>query len=583
MRPRHSSFDSSPYFNSTYTRSKAPRNDSDEDNYDPLAFRSQSTTSEKRMNRLRFDRVQEDIQHPLSSKRSCSEFNDFSLSSTKNDSKEKKIKSKSLWNKIFSSNSKRSQSTGSIDPRPFESFSSTISSAGNLTPMENVIEPSPRKHYQRNRYKSSISEEVGIALDIVFGYGPPMEIELKNLGNTGLSSAHSSRENLDDLPFPRVNSNNSIRSNRSVRSNQSYANRSRSNSGRSNSATDLSENDDETSSSASLSSLGYNYPDQFRYLSYTCWRDFLCYKFEEITLGFRRYCYPDDNNLFYNLQIQPFSSGIYLRGMLASGSNSLIFHTYTLIFLPAEIKPFWATSDSGWFDFERILVTLLVLQVVLNVLVAPVRIILHYECWQTTRSYDTDHASHALQDLIQTNVWLLNRILAWSLDVLAILVLIIGEIYLIACTSSSPGSSLLNFFSTHSDDVSAVNLGYAEYGKDPLSALIVDMCATNILSFLLRALVCLLYYLSIADPEVLNGKRRRKGGLSNFDLDLMPTFVFTDKEEVVNNECSICLTNFEMGEMLISLPCHQRHSFHANCIREWLQHDAKCPLCQKGI
>jgi hypothetical protein len=275
--------------------------------------------------------------------------------------------------------------------------------------------------------------------------------------------------------------------------------------------------------------------------------------------------------------------------MLAAGSNNFLFHTYTLLFLPAEIKPFWAANTNDWFDFERIMVTLLVLQVVLNMMVAPVRLFLHYECWQTTRAYDTDRASHALQELIHTNLWLLNRMLCWSLDLLAIIVMVLGEIYLYRNTQSSPLSCIFASLSSSTAAEAAVAAAAAtagrvpQYDKDPLASLIVEMCATNMLSFVLRSMVGLLYYLSIADPDVLNGKRRRKGGLSNFDLNLMPTFVFTDSDEVVNNECSICLTNFEMGEMLISLPCHQRHSFHANCIREWLQHDAKCPLCQKGI
>jgi len=540
------------------------------------------------MQPLAFDRVQEDIQHPLSSKRSCSEFNDFGSSPVNSKKIDKSRKSKSFWKKLFPS---RNKSNGENDLRSFESFSSTNST---LPFMESVSDRNVNRAFHRNKYKSSISEEVGIALDIVFGYNskqcdPPMEIELKDLSQNKLTRSPSSRGGEVDAPYTVLSRNNSLRSVRSDRSSHSgsFVRTSRSNSA--NALSDLDANDD-SSSTSSMSSLGYNYPSEFQYMSYECWRDLICHKFETSTLWFRRYCVPGDNDFFYNLQIQPFSSGIYLRGMLAAGSNNLLFHTYTLMFLPAEITPFWSPSDKDWFDFERIMVTLLVLQVVFNLLAAPVRIILHYECWQTTRAYDTDRASHALQDLINSNVWLLNRILVWLLDGMGVMVMLLGEIYLYTSTTSSPLSGIFaTLMATSCSDEAASETATVgiyptvEYDKDPLSSLIVDMCATNILSLLLRSLVCLLYYLSIADPDVLNGKRRRKGGLSNFDLDLMPTFVFTDSDEVVNNECSICLTNFEMGEMLISLPCHQRHSFHANCIREWLQHDAKCPLCQKGI
>jgi hypothetical protein len=83
------------------------------------------------------------------------------------------------------------------------------------------------------------------------------------------------------------------------------------------------------------------------------------------------------------------------------------------------------------------------------------------------------------------------------------------------------------------------------------------------------------------DPHVLREARRR--GLSRLDLDVLPTFFFCRRGEVNNPDCSICLGTFEMGEMLISLPCDQKHSFHAVCIRQWLQRQNSCPLCQKLV
>ena len=72
-------------------------------------------------------------------------------------------------------------------------------------------------------------------------------------------------------------------------------------------------------------------------------------------------------------------------------------------------------------------------------------------------------------------------------------------------------------------------------------------------------------------------------GLSKIDLETLPTFVYTCREEVVNSDCSICLGGFEMGEMLLSLPCDKKHSFHAQCIRQWLTRQNSCPLCQRLV
>ena len=73
----------------------------------------------------------------------------------------------------------------------------------------------------------------------------------------------------------------------------------------------------------------------------------------------------------------------------------------------------------------------------------------------------------------------------------------------------------------------------------------------------------------------------RKRGLSRWDIEGLPTFVFTNLEEVNNGDCSICLSPFDLGDMLISLPCDSKHSFHAHCIRQWLTRQNSCPLCQR--
>ncbi|MQM03657.1 hypothetical protein Taro_036441 [Colocasia esculenta] len=46
-------------------------------------------------------------------------------------------------------------------------------------------------------------------------------------------------------------------------------------------------------------------------------------------------------------------------------------------------------------------------------------------------------------------------------------------------------------------------------------------------------------------------------------------------------ECCICLTTYEDGADLHSLPCN--HHFHSACISKWLRINATCPLCKYNI
>ena len=48
------------------------------------------------------------------------------------------------------------------------------------------------------------------------------------------------------------------------------------------------------------------------------------------------------------------------------------------------------------------------------------------------------------------------------------------------------------------------------------------------------------------------------------------------KENDKENECSICLSQFAVGEELSILPC--LHKFHKTCITNWLKISKKCPI-----
>ncbi|KAG0048374.1 hypothetical protein BGZ83_006656 [Gryganskiella cystojenkinii] len=50
---------------------------------------------------------------------------------------------------------------------------------------------------------------------------------------------------------------------------------------------------------------------------------------------------------------------------------------------------------------------------------------------------------------------------------------------------------------------------------------------------------------------------------------------------ITDEECAICLFDFEHGDQLRHLPCD--HFFHQTCVDRWLVKNAFCPKCKRGI
>jgi hypothetical protein len=257
---------------------------------------------------------------------------------------------------------------------------------------------------------------------------------------------------------------------------------------------------------------------------------------------------PGDVLFYEAIRIQPFTSGAYLRGMLMAGFSNMFFHTYSLFF--------WPVIDSELSRGHEVVVSLLygwlIIQVAFNLIQIPLRIHIHYRCFKSTRSIEVESSIRILRDIVHSDVWLINRGLGWLQNIITVIGLIFIELYTWCVTKS-----------------------------DPLKPLVIALSATATLSFIIRVVVAAIFSASMHDPQVISDARKR--GLSRIDLDVLPTFVYTLREELTNKDCSICLGTFDMGEMLISLPCDNRHSFHAACIRQWLQRQNSCPLCQRIV
>eukprot|EP00979_Chaetoceros_neogracilis_P014561 scaffold4737_cov136-Chaetoceros_neogracile.AAC.3 len=77
----------------------------------------------------------------------------------------------------------------------------------------------------------------------------------------------------------------------------------------------------------------------------------------------------------------------------------------------------------------------------------------------------------------------------------------------------------------------------------------------------------------------------QQDSLDDNNADISPTR-FRQQQIAISacGSCSICITDFTMGEMVCLLP-RCGHAFHSECVRKWLvdQESAYCPLCQARV
>jgi hypothetical protein len=47
--------------------------------------------------------------------------------------------------------------------------------------------------------------------------------------------------------------------------------------------------------------------------------------------------------------------------------------------------------------------------------------------------------------------------------------------------------------------------------------------------------------------------------------------------------CSICLNSFQLDDVISTLPCSRRHTFHTLCLEKWFITTVSCPLCRSDF
>lgn len=70
---------------------------------------------------------------------------------------------------------------------------------------------------------------------------------------------------------------------------------------------------------------------------------------------------------------------------------------------------------------------------------------------------------------------------------------------------------------------------------------------------------------------------QKRAGLDKKELKVLKQSQHAYDASTINSECAICLLDFELDEKINTLSC--RHSYHSECISQWLSQRGTCPLC----
>jgi len=72
-----------------------------------------------------------------------------------------------------------------------------------------------------------------------------------------------------------------------------------------------------------------------------------------------------------------------------------------------------------------------------------------------------------------------------------------------------------------------------------------------------------------------------KKGFSEKEKYNLPVVVYSKKWFKNQDNCVICLNDFQEKEKVMKLGCD--HIFHVDCMKDWLENNKECPLCKKDI
>jgi hypothetical protein len=109
---------------------------------------------------------------------------------------------------------------------------------------------------------------------------------------------------------------------------------------------------------------------------------------------------------------------------------------------------------------------------------------------------------------------------------------------------------------------------------------VLSVCCANLLIFILRTALTFVIMHSILESRNSRPKPLKRG-LTKESIARLRRVQSSDGDAACM--CSICLSHYLSGDAMLVLPCDERHTFHDECITQWLVKNSSCPLCQRAV
>ena len=117
---------------------------------------------------------------------------------------------------------------------------------------------------------------------------------------------------------------------------------------------------------------------------------------------------------------------------------------------------------------------------------------------------------------------------------------------------------------------------YYNYDNDYNNTSIINYTKSEI-----QILLIIMLFISCLNPCFPLIKKIYNSCKEKYNIFKIPVYKIIDNDNLLLDECPICLDKYEINDKIISLNCN--HKFHKDCLKLWIKKNNTCPQCRENI